>query len=432
MRIFNVFLYEFHHFRRSTAKVLTYFIFVFACIYSMYSGFDLHNQQTEIIKTIEAKQKQELLVVSNFFNNPTVLLAALDVLEDIPTFATKKPSPLMPLGIGQSQQYGYYKSINNWSSTYDNDMVEEIANPERLVNGNIDFSFLVIFLLPILMIIMTYNIRGLEQDLKFDKLIKIQYGSIPQWIFIRFSFYILILMLTVIFFMLFVPMMNTAITDYFFELRSLILLLVGYVLFFAAIFYLIILKSSGSSAIAFKMISVWLLFCIVIPGAVHQFSSIVHPAHYMTDYLDANRQEAYEVFELPIDSIYSHLLTIYPDLTQTKLAKDKKLNRNFRWNAISAIVNNMNKVAINQIEEKNAKKNQLICSSYWFNPVSYVQNQWNHYTSTDYYSYKNYRIRIQEIIDTKLRLLNFESWDDREVTISVYENYLKDLNVVAY
>ena len=132
----------------------------------MYSGFDLHNQQTEIIKTIETKQKQELLVVSNFFNNPTVLLAALDVLEDIPTFATKKPSPLMPLGVGQSEQYGYYKSINNWSSTYDNDMVEELANPERLVNGNIDFSFLVIFLLPILMIIMTYNIRGLEQDLK--------------------------------------------------------------------------------------------------------------------------------------------------------------------------------------------------------------------------------------------------------------------------
>ena len=29
-------------------------------------------------------------------------------------------------------------------------MVEELANPERLVNGNIDFSFIVIFLLPIL------------------------------------------------------------------------------------------------------------------------------------------------------------------------------------------------------------------------------------------------------------------------------------------
>ena len=131
--------------------------------------------------------------MSNFFNKLTVLPAALDVLGYIPISATKKPSPLMPLGIGQAEQYGYYKNITNWSSTYDNDMVEEIANPERLVNGNIDFSFLVIFLLPILIIIMTYNIRGLEQDFRFDKLIKIQYGSVSQWIFIRFSFYILLL-----------------------------------------------------------------------------------------------------------------------------------------------------------------------------------------------------------------------------------------------
>ena len=429
MRFLNVFLYEFHHFRRSTAKVLTYLIFVFACVYSIYSGFDLQNKQKATIEDIESKQQQELLFVSNFFNKLTVLPAALDVLGYIPISATKKPSPLMPLGIGQAEQYGYYKNITNWSSTYDNDMVEEIANPERLVNGNIDFSFLVIFLLPILIIIMTYNIRGLEQDFRFDKLIKIQYGSVSQWIFIRFSFYILLLLLTVIFFMVCVAVMNNAIGAYLFELTSLILLLVGYVLFFAAIFYFIVLRSYGSSTIAFKMISVWLLLCMIIPGAVHQFASIVHPAHYMTDYLDANREEAYEVFELPIDSVYLRLFKVYPDLSETKHAKTNELNRDFRRNAISAIVNNMNKIAIEKIEEKNSEKNQLIRATYWFNPVSYVQNQWNHYTATDYYSYRDYRIRIQETLDTKLRLLNFESWDERKVTVAIYENYLKELNI---
>jgi ABC-2 type transport system permease protein len=431
MKFFNVFLYEFHHFRRSTAKVLTYLIFVFACVYSIYSGFDLQNKQKATIEDIEFKQQQELLFVSNFFNKLTVLPAALDVLGYIPISATKKPSPLMPLGIGQAEQYGYYKNITNWSSTYDNDMVEEIANPERLVNGNIDFSFLVIFLLPILIIIMTYNIKGLEQDFRFDKLIKIQYGSVSQWIFIRFSFYILLLLLTVIFFMVCVAVMNNAIGTYLFELTSLIFLLVGYILFFAAIFYFIVLRSYGSSAIAFKMISIWLLLCVIIPGAVHQFASIVHPAHYMTDYLDANREEAYEVFELPLDSVYLRLFNVYPNLSETKHAKTNELNRDFRRNAISAIVNNMNKIAIEKIEEKNSEKNQLIRATYWFNPVSYVQNQWNHYTATDYYSYRDYRIHIQATLDTKLRLLNFESWDERKVTVAVYENYLKELNVVS-
>ena len=72
-------------------------------------------------------------------------------------------------------------------------MVEELANPERLVSGNIDFSFLVIFLLPVLLIILTYNIMGLEQDFRFEKLISIQFGSIQKWIFSRFLFYILLL-----------------------------------------------------------------------------------------------------------------------------------------------------------------------------------------------------------------------------------------------
>ena len=62
------------------------------------------------------------------------------------SYIFKEPSSLMPLGLGQSQQFGFYKKVNRWSSTYDNDMVEEISNYERLISGNIDFSFIIIFL----------------------------------------------------------------------------------------------------------------------------------------------------------------------------------------------------------------------------------------------------------------------------------------------
>ena len=48
MKVINVFLYEFNHFRKSKAKVITYLIFVFACFYSIYNGFDLQNKQNGI------------------------------------------------------------------------------------------------------------------------------------------------------------------------------------------------------------------------------------------------------------------------------------------------------------------------------------------------------------------------------------------------
>ena len=92
-----------------------------------------------------------------------------------PSFILKKPSTLFPLGVGQSEHYGYYKKASRWSSMYDPDMVEETSNFERLANGNLDFSFLVIFLLPILLIILTHNINGLEKDLKFHTIHSIEF-----------------------------------------------------------------------------------------------------------------------------------------------------------------------------------------------------------------------------------------------------------------
>ena len=51
--------------------------------------------------------------------------------------------------LGQSEQYGYYKRVTNWSTTYDSDLAEEIANPERLAIVSLDFNFVFTYLSPI-------------------------------------------------------------------------------------------------------------------------------------------------------------------------------------------------------------------------------------------------------------------------------------------
>ena len=143
MKMLNVFLFEFNHFRKNKAKVITYFIFVLACVYSLINGFDLQNRQMETIGNIEQNQQKEINQVVEWFNNDIkgpVSKSWIDIrnpywsLSYIPTYSIKRPSSLMPLGIGQAEQYGFYKKITSWSSTYDQDMVEELSNPERLVN----------------------------------------------------------------------------------------------------------------------------------------------------------------------------------------------------------------------------------------------------------------------------------------------------------
>jgi len=103
--------------------------------------------------------------------------------------------------------------------------------------------------------------------------------------------------------------------------------------------------------------------------------------------------------------------------------KDAKIIRR----SIGAIINKMNKTTIAEIERKNEIKNQIVRTSYLFNPVSFVQNQWNYYTSSDYYSFQEYRKGVQEAIDQKHKLLVFETWNQTKLDKETYEVYLKTL-----
>ena len=437
MKILNVFLYEFNHFRMSSAKVTIYLIFILACFYSIYNGLALQNSHNETILSIKLEHDKGIYELFNWFDQGLSgpedkswidISTPTWALNLTPQYTIKEPSPLLPLGLGQAEQYGFYKKVTNWSSTYDSDMVEELANPERLVNGNIDFSFLIIFLLPVLLIILTYNIRGLEQDFNFEKLINVQFGSLPKWVLIRLAFYVLLLIVSVIFMIMAVSIINNAFNSNYVQILSLILLFIVYVICFAIVFYFIILSSSGSSSIAFKMISFWLLFCVVVPGSVHQYASIKHPVNYMTDYLDANRKEAYQIYELPVDYLYYQLIDLYPNLAQTIHASDEEIDNNIIGNTVCALVNQLNKNAIKKIEIQNEAKNKLINNSYWFNPVSFVQNKWNSLTLTDYYSYQLYRSEVQRVIDRRINLLVFECWNKTVVNKSIYKLYLQQLN----
>ena len=436
MKMLNIFLYEYKHFVKSKAKLYTYLFFLLACIYSIYNGFNLQENHLSTIENVQQQEGENISQVVTWFKNGEKGPKDRDwidvtdpywAMRYTPTYIVKNPSLLLPLGLGQSEQYGYYKKVTIWSSTFDSNIVEEISNYERLINGNIDFSFLILFLLPLLLIILTYNLNGLEKDLKFDNLIAIQTGSSKNWLFYRLIFYTILLLFSVNALIFSVVFINNILMI---DILDLILLSNLYIFIFVLPFYFIIISSSSSTSIAFKMISMWLLLCVLIPGSVHQYVSLKYPPNYMTDFLDANRKDTYAVFKLPKEELHHLLMGIYLDLDTTKQGQDSLIDRTIVRNTMSAVVNQININAINKIEQQNNSKNQLIISSYWFNPVSYFQNEWNALTSTDYNSYKDYRNDIQYAINNKLELLAFECWDERKVSSQLYNKYLKKLKSI--
>jgi ABC-2 type transport system permease protein len=206
IRYLNIFLFEFKHFRKSKTKVISYLVFILACVFSLFNGFELQKKQLNTIDNIQINEDESISEIITWYENGKKGpedRSWIDVTNPYwsirysSTYMVKKPSKLLPLGTGQSEQYGYYQKLSIWSSPFDSDIAEEITNYERLINGNIDFSFLILFLLPLLLIILTFNISGLEKDLKFNNLITIQVGGSKKWIFYRLLFYTFLVTTTI-------------------------------------------------------------------------------------------------------------------------------------------------------------------------------------------------------------------------------------------
>ena len=150
---------------------------------------------------------------------------------------------------------------------------------------------------------MTYNINGLEKDFSFHKLISIQNNQVKLWVFTRLIFYLILVLLSVNFLILTVGFFNSGISNIK-SVLNLILLSNLYIILFFVVFYFLNRNGKSSASIAFKMISVWLLFCVIIPGSVHQYAAFQYPVNYMTDFLDVNRKRTYDIFKLDNSNLY--------------------------------------------------------------------------------------------------------------------------------
>ncbi|MDV3910586.1 hypothetical protein CMT84_19365 [Elizabethkingia anophelis] len=408
---------EFKHFTRNPFKILSLILFVGATIYGLQNGYALFSKQNKEIEVIETKNKKNIAEVVSWYDAGKKgpddkswidVTKPIQAIQYTPATAIKAPSSFMPFSIGQAEQFGYYKQIMDWSMTFDTDLAEEIANPERLAIGTLDFSFVILYLLPILVIILLFNIGGLEKDLGFDRLIQINHTSSQTWLLSRFTFYFLLINIILFLLMLIYAVRTGVLFGSFFLLYLLIVL---YVLLWFAVFYFINHKGTGSSNQAIKMASVWLLFCVIVPGTIHQIVSIKYPSDYMTDYIDTSRDKTYKIYFLSADTIKKNLIVAYPELAETVQGRDTVADKSIMSNSTSGLVNQLMKEAAVKIENNNENKNRFIRSTSWFNPVSWFQNRINALCQTDYYAYRQYRINIQAMIDKKVEILLRDSWN---------------------
>ena len=431
----NILKFEYFHLVNASYKIISILLYAISIFYGCQTGYTMFKKHNIEIKSIESKNldfENKMLVqydelkqglIEKPRRDPTVPYWAI---WNTPSYALKNPSAMIVFSTGQAEQYGYYKKVTNWSTIFDNDLAEEIANPERLALGTLDFSFVLLFLTPILLIILLFNIGGLEKDNGFDKLIYLNDISKKAWLTARFSYYFLIVLILICFLLIPYAILSGALTNELTSFFTLLVLIFLYVFLWTSVFYLINYWGNGSVDQAIKMISVWVVLSIIMPGLFHQITSIKFSTNYMVDYLDVARDQRYEIFDMSADTLQKELLGSFPMLKNSTYAKDTTIDKGIVNSSISALVNILNKKAAVKIEKESELKNDYARSALFLNPIMYFQNKINEISRTDYYAYRRYRENIQNTIDKKIDFILRDTWNREEVDKERYIGYLQE------
>lgn len=429
MKNLNLFLYEGKHFLRSPFKVVALVLFAVAGLYGLHNGASLyHKQQTEIENIEQQVQEDRAAYLQNYeggqaTGNPTVPILAIWYSY---TYHFKTPSPAMVYSIGQAEQYGFYKRVNVRASPYDNDMSEELANPERLQVGTLDFAFVLTFLAPLLLLLLVYNLKSFEFEQGFLPLIQVQSASKRAWLITRLLFYLGVVLCTTLILALYGAFLTDVFASESATFLRVVLYIAAYLFFWTFLFGIVLLRGNRILSNALTMVGVWLLLTLVVPASVNQWISLAKPVNLMAELVEV-RDERKDIYAQPDSVILSQVQALFPEIKKSTLAGTKEETYMARNPGAYALVNELMKESIAPIEEDSRSKNRIIRSSYWFNPVTFFQNLLNSAAKTHFDDYQQYRDEIQAQANEHIRVTILDTWNDVKVDRKRYLEYYQIL-----
>lgn len=280
---------QFWLFKKNKINNLVILAFLIVGCYGLLQGFTFKKKQINTIENFTNEKKEDLAQLIKGFTSDTttvngktdyknvadLLLANRNIV--LPAFKT--PTSTALFNIGQADVYPYYYSFKTESFFMQLFKQGEIANPLRSLVGHFDFTFWVIYLLPLLIIILCFNTLSNELDNGNWQLIHSQGISKSEWLQSKFILVGILIECQVVFLLLIGISIN-----YFYFNQVLtsndILLFLGtnlYFIFWLSMVYFInaIGKTTRENALYCGIL--WTITCIIIPSLSTAFIEKIIP-----------------------------------------------------------------------------------------------------------------------------------------------------------
>lgn len=293
------------------------FLFITGMISLVIGKQFLVKQQQHVSDTIAWQQEHINRHVGSFDQETGLLLYYLRFS------IANKTDNINALSIGQRDVNPSVKRLtirNLEAQRYDTDLY----NPTNLLLGNLDFSFVLIYLFPLVIIALTYNTLSGEKENGTWPLLAIQSGSATRLLFKLFAlrsatiFAVLLLLMVAAIFLLSLPV-NTALLA-FFSLSAL------YLFFWLTVSFWIISWQKSSATNAVSLLAVWVVLTIVAPAVMNNYLINKYPVPEALDTAVKQRKGYHEKWDMDkaitMDKFYAH----YPQFKKYRLPEGE-----FSW-----------------------------------------------------------------------------------------------------
>lgn len=250
-------------FFRSKTVLLTFGILMVLGILSIATGKQFLNQKQEAtVKTIEQQQKH-LEIQRSFHKDDIGLLSYYLKFSFI-----NEVQPLAGISIGQSDLNSHIQSVGIVSlgpQKHNTDLV----NPMRLQVGNLDMSFLIVFLFPLVIIALNFNLLSEEVEKGTWKMITIQGKSSFKFLLKKLSIRIFFVFgILGVLFLLAKLILKIPFTTNFLYV---IIISYLYLLFWFAVCFFVILLRKPSNTNAIVLLASWLMLVVFLPVLVNNY-----------------------------------------------------------------------------------------------------------------------------------------------------------------
>ncbi|MEM1122912.1 MAG: DUF3526 domain-containing protein [Bacteroidota bacterium] len=304
-----------------------------------------------------------------------------------------EPQPLTLIAAGQSDLFPHVVKPHIYKEDYRLEF-SELANPVQLLFGTFDLAFVCIYLLPLLVLALSFNVLSSARESGILPLIAAQpislYGWLLQKLFIRF---LLLSLLVLVAILVGLGLQGVNLTDNLPSLSLLLGALLTYMLFWFGVAFAVNLLGQPSGTNAITLVALWLGIVLFIPTIIAQTTNTLNPIPSRVNIIHEYR-EAYSGAVKNIDKIMDAYLLDHPELDTQDESVENRYGFMLRTFASAGVINEAIDPVLNAhqaaLDKQQAWVNQLTVLS----PALLLQKVFNQTAGTTTAHYVDFRRQI--------------------------------------